>query len=183
MIGYLGFLGFLGLLGLITDNPGFFGFFGFFGFWSPMWGKGSDERVDQNVNRASRNAFVFTTAASAIVFSYIAILQTAETFQLAISIAALFAGGLTVFVASFIYYDRFSSWELRVFGMKTKIKELREKRNLTQEALAEKVDVTRQTILFLEKGKYNPSLRLAYRIAKALNSRIEEIFSFEDERL
>jgi putative transcriptional regulator len=67
--------------------------------------------------------------------------------------------------------------------MKTKIKELREKRNLTQEALAEKVDVTRQTILFLEKGKYNPSLRLAYRIAKVLNSKIEEIFSFEDERL
>jgi putative transcriptional regulator len=67
--------------------------------------------------------------------------------------------------------------------MKTKIKELREKRNLTQEALAEKVDVTRQTILFLEKGKYNPSLRLAHKIAKVLNSKIEEVFSFEDERL
>ncbi len=67
--------------------------------------------------------------------------------------------------------------------MKTRIKELREKRNLTQEALADKVDVTRQTILFLEKGKYNPSLRLAYRIAKILNSRIDEVFSFEDERL
>ena len=67
--------------------------------------------------------------------------------------------------------------------MKTKIKELREKRNLTQEALAEKVDVTRQTILFLEKGKYNPSLRLAYRIAKVLKANIEEIFSFEDEGL
>ncbi len=66
--------------------------------------------------------------------------------------------------------------------MKTKIKELREKRSLTQEALAEKVDVTRQTILFLEKGKYNPSLRLAYKIAKVLNSKIEEVFSFEDER-
>jgi putative transcriptional regulator len=67
--------------------------------------------------------------------------------------------------------------------MKTKIKELREKRNLTQEALAEKVDVTRQTILFLEKGKYNPSLRLAHKIAKVLNSKIEDVFSFEDERL
>ncbi len=67
--------------------------------------------------------------------------------------------------------------------MKTKIKELREKRNLTQEALAEKVDVTRQTILFLEKGKYNPSLRLAYRIARVLNSKIEDVFSFEDERI
>jgi len=67
--------------------------------------------------------------------------------------------------------------------MKTKIKELREKRSLTQEALAEKVDVTRQTILFLEKGKYNPSLRLAYKIAKVLNSKVEDIFSFEDERI
>ena len=67
--------------------------------------------------------------------------------------------------------------------MKTKLKELREKRNLTQEALAERVDVTRQTILFLEKGKYNPSLRLAYRIARVLNSKIEDVFSFEDERL
>jgi putative transcriptional regulator len=67
--------------------------------------------------------------------------------------------------------------------MKTRIKELREKHNLTQEALAEKVEATRQTILFLEKGKYNPSLRLAYRIAKVLNSKIDEIFSFEDERL
>ena len=67
--------------------------------------------------------------------------------------------------------------------MKTKIKELREKRSLTQEALAEKVDVTRQTILFLEKGKYNPSLRLAYKIAKVLNSKIEDLFSFEDEKL
>ena len=67
--------------------------------------------------------------------------------------------------------------------MKTNLKELREKRNLTQETLAEKVDVTRQTILFLEKGKYNPSLRLAYRIAKVLNAKIEDVFSFEDEKL
>jgi putative transcriptional regulator len=65
--------------------------------------------------------------------------------------------------------------------MKTRIKELREKHGLTQEALALKVDVTRQTILFLEKGKYNPSLRLAYKIARLFNSKIEEVFSFEDE--
>jgi len=67
--------------------------------------------------------------------------------------------------------------------MKTRIKELREKHGLTQEALAEKVDVTRQTILFLEKGKYNPSLRLAYKIAQVFNSKIEEVFSFEDESI
>jgi putative transcriptional regulator len=65
--------------------------------------------------------------------------------------------------------------------MKTRIKEFREKLGITQEALAKKVDVTRQTILFLEKGKYNPSLRLAYRISQVLNVKIEDIFSFEDE--
>ena len=65
--------------------------------------------------------------------------------------------------------------------MKTRIKELREKHGLTQEALADKVNVTRQTILFLEKGKYNPSLRLAYKIARVFNVTIEDIFSFEDE--
>ncbi len=65
--------------------------------------------------------------------------------------------------------------------MKTRMKEFREKLGITQETLAEKVDVTRQTILFLEKGKYNPSLRLAYKISRVLNSKIEELFSFEDE--
>jgi putative transcriptional regulator len=67
--------------------------------------------------------------------------------------------------------------------MKTRIKEFREKLGITQEALAKKVDVTRQTILFLEKGKYNPSLRLAYKIARQLNVKIEDIFSFEDESI
>jgi putative transcriptional regulator len=67
--------------------------------------------------------------------------------------------------------------------MKTKIKEFREKFSITQETLAEKVDVTRQTILFLEKGKYNPSLRLAYKIARLFNVKIEDIFSFKDESI
>ena len=65
--------------------------------------------------------------------------------------------------------------------MKTRIKELREKNGLTQEVLAHKVNVTRQTILFLEKGKYNPSLRLAYKIARVFGLTIEDVFSFEDE--
>jgi putative transcriptional regulator len=66
--------------------------------------------------------------------------------------------------------------------MRTRIKELREKQGLTQEALARKVEVTRQTILFLEKGKYNPSLRLAYKIAQIFKRPIEDVFSFADER-
>lgn len=65
--------------------------------------------------------------------------------------------------------------------MRTRIRELREEHGLTQEALAREVDVTRQTILFMEKGKYNPSLRLAYRIARVFGRPIEEVFSFEDE--
>ena len=65
--------------------------------------------------------------------------------------------------------------------MKTKIKEYRVKRNLTQEKLAEMVGVRRETIIFLEQGKYNPSLRLAHNVAKALQTTIDEIFIFDDE--
>lgn len=62
--------------------------------------------------------------------------------------------------------------------MKTRIKELRARHNLTQEGLARKVGVRRETILFLEQGKYNPSLKLAHDVAKALKSRIDEVFVF-----
>ncbi|SHJ28027.1 helix-turn-helix transcriptional regulator [Aquimarina spongiae] len=60
--------------------------------------------------------------------------------------------------------------------MKTRIKELRFKENLTQVELAEKVGVRRETIVFLEKGKYNPSLKLAYDISKVFHLKIEEVF-------
>lgn len=60
--------------------------------------------------------------------------------------------------------------------MKTRIKELRARHDLTQNDLAERVGVRRETIVFLEKGKYNPSLKLAHDIAKALDSKIEEVF-------
>ena len=62
----------------------------------------------------------------------------------------------------------------------TRIKELRARCNLTQDELADKVGVTRQTMLYLEKGKYNPSLVLAYKVAKALNSTIEEVFIVQE---
>ena len=64
--------------------------------------------------------------------------------------------------------------------MKTRIKELRARYDLTQEQLAVKVGVRRETIVFLEKGKYNPSLKLAHDVAKALKSTIDEIFIFDD---
>ena len=67
--------------------------------------------------------------------------------------------------------------------MKTRIKELRARHNLTQEQLAEKIGVRRETILFIESGKYNPSLKLAFKIAKELKSKIDEIFFYEDDEL
>lgn len=65
--------------------------------------------------------------------------------------------------------------------MRTRIKEFRARYGLTQEELAKMVGVTRKTIVFVEKGDYNPSLQLAYDIAKALKSNIYEIFVFEEE--
>ena len=60
--------------------------------------------------------------------------------------------------------------------MKTRIKEFRARYNLTQEQLAQKVGVRRETIVFLEKNKYNPSLKLAYDIAREFGTTIEEVF-------
>ncbi len=65
--------------------------------------------------------------------------------------------------------------------MKTKIKEYRTKHNLTQEKLAEMVGVRRETIIYLEQGKYNPSLGLAHNVAKALQATIDEVFIFDDD--
>jgi putative transcriptional regulator len=62
--------------------------------------------------------------------------------------------------------------------MLTKIKELRARHNLTQEQLADAVGVRRETIVFLEQGKYMPSLKLAYDVAKVLKVKIEELFIF-----
>jgi putative transcriptional regulator len=69
----------------------------------------------------------------------------------------------------------------RRWTMKTRIKEYRARHDLTQAQLAEKVGVRRETIVFLEKGKYNPSLKLAHNIAVALKVKIDDIFIFEDE--
>ena len=67
--------------------------------------------------------------------------------------------------------------------LRTRIKELRARHNLTQDELAEIIGVSRQTMLYLEKGKYNPSLLLAYKVAKALKSSINEVFIIEDDTL
>lgn len=66
--------------------------------------------------------------------------------------------------------------------MRTRIKELRARYDLTQAELARIVGVRRETIVFLEKGRYNPSLRLAHDVAKALKTSIDELFIFDDDQ-
>lgn len=63
----------------------------------------------------------------------------------------------------------------------TRLKELRAARNMKQEELAELVGVRRETIIRLEKGQYNPSLKLAIDIARIFGCPVEEIFIFEEE--
>ncbi len=65
--------------------------------------------------------------------------------------------------------------------MRTRIKEFRARYDLTQEDLARKIGVRRETILFIENGKYIPSLKLAHDIAKVLKSSVDELFLFEKD--
>jgi putative transcriptional regulator len=65
--------------------------------------------------------------------------------------------------------------------VQTKIKEYRTRLSMTQDDLAKKAGVRRETIVFLEQGKYNPSLRLAHDIAKVFHARIDDLFIFDDD--
>ena len=68
------------------------------------------------------------------------------------------------------------------YKIKTSIRLLRFQNNeMTQQALADKIKCTRQTIAALEQGQYNPSLILAYRIAKVFERSIEEVFEINDK--
>ena len=66
--------------------------------------------------------------------------------------------------------------------MKNKLEELRKQRGVRQEDLAQALGVSRQTVISLEKGKYNPSLALAFRLSRYFAMPIEEIFDDSDER-
>lgn len=65
--------------------------------------------------------------------------------------------------------------------MLNKLEEIRKQHGMTQEELAERLEVSRQTISSLEKGRYNPSIMLAFKIARMFNMNIEEIFIYEEE--
>ena len=65
--------------------------------------------------------------------------------------------------------------------MENKLEELRSKMGWTQQKLAHKVEVSRQTIIFLENGRYNPSINLAFRLVRLFQLKIEEIFIYSEE--
>ncbi len=65
--------------------------------------------------------------------------------------------------------------------METRIQELRKNAKVTQSELADAVDVTRQTIISLERGRYNASLILAHKISQYFNRPIEDVFIFDEE--
>lgn len=67
--------------------------------------------------------------------------------------------------------------------MKNHLEEMRKERNLTQEELAGMMKVSRQTINSLESGKYNPSIILAFKLARYFNCTIEELFVYEEEEV
>ena len=64
--------------------------------------------------------------------------------------------------------------------MKNQLKVFRAMHDLTQEVLADKLQVTRQTILAIEKGKYDPSLQLAFKISEHFDVKIEDIFQYKN---
>jgi len=84
-----------------------------------------------------------------------------------------------------IAFDQFAAYFLeKIHGgssVKNNLKKIREQRGLTQAELAEKIGVTRQTIYYLEAGKYLPSLKLGLLLAEALNVTINELFELEEE--
>jgi len=65
--------------------------------------------------------------------------------------------------------------------VKNYVKEKRMEYNMTQDDLSEKLDVSRQTIISLEKGRYNPSINLAFKLSKVFNCSIEDIFIYEED--
>lgn len=65
--------------------------------------------------------------------------------------------------------------------MKNNIEQIRKIYQLTQEELADKLGVSRQTINSLEKGRYNPSIQLAFKLAQMFNMKIEKLFIYEEE--
>ena len=76
-----------------------------------------------------------------------------------------------------------SRWPVKEIQIHNELKLARIAANLTQQQLADKVEVSRQTIVAIEKGNYSPSLELAFRLAEIFDSPIQEVFSYESPNI
>ena len=67
-------------------------------------------------------------------------------------------------------------------GIRNRVRELRAAHGMTQQQLAEKIDLTRQTVIAIESDKYSPSLETAFRIANVFGVTLDQVFHYEDSR-
>ncbi len=67
-------------------------------------------------------------------------------------------------------------------GIRNRVRELRAAREITQQQLAERIDLTRQTVIAIEGDKYSPSIETAFRIANVFGVPLEEVFQYQDDR-
>ena len=92
-------------------------------------------------------------------------------------IIILIAAQNLIFCSQFLHEKRFGM----EVSMKNRLEELRKERGIKQEQLASVLEVSRQTISSLEKGRYNPSIQLAFKIARYFEMSIEDIFIYEED--
>ncbi len=88
---------------------------------------------------------------------------------------------LDIFVVGIILYVKLAFRFRRRCNVKNRLEEIRKEKGITQEELANALEVSRQTVGSLENGRYNPSIILAFKIAKFFNLSIEEVFIYEEE--
>jgi len=67
-------------------------------------------------------------------------------------------------------------------GIRNKVRDLRAEREMTQQQLADRIDLTRQTVIAIEGDKYSPSLETAFRIANVFGVPLEQVFQYQDDR-
>jgi putative transcriptional regulator len=139
-----------------------------------------DERSAMIQNKAASATLAITTVGLAIVgLSMVFIgrqgLGDFEGTGYILAIIANFVLGLNVLM-NYYYSRRLGGWGV----LENKLRVLRAVRDITQEDLARELGVTRQTIHAIEVGRYDPSLELAFKLARFFESRIEEIFQYRE---
>lgn len=178
LYGSLGFLSLLGFIGVFTDQRYFLGFFAFAVDFEYFFAAG-DEMLDEWMNRAAARAFYcgMLAVAAATLVSFFMLGKAGDE--------ALMRGFAIGWMVSVLVHSGMSGYYgLQENGMatmiETRIKELRAKHGMRQEELARLVGVRRETIGNLEKGRYNPSLVLAWKIAHVFDVSIEEVFTVKE---